>query len=107
MGQTTCADEAGGICHALNRGNARAMIFGKPEDDDAFDAKGAVERNGTQRRESRRVAEKNRKLVHERDFRATSSHCHSSPATQRLLRVFVNFLFSVQNEGMPSLAVLT
>jgi putative transposase len=31
------ADEAGGIYHALNRANARAEIFKKPEDYDAFE----------------------------------------------------------------------
>ena len=30
------ADEAGSICHALNRGNARQTIFHKPEDYEAF-----------------------------------------------------------------------
>ena len=37
MGRTRRADEAGGIYHALNRGNARAEIFHKPEDYDAFE----------------------------------------------------------------------
>ncbi|QEG41601.1 transposase [Roseimaritima ulvae] len=31
------ADEANGIYHALNRGNARRTIFEKPEDYDAFE----------------------------------------------------------------------
>jgi putative transposase len=31
------ADEAGGIYHALNRGNARARIFHKAEDYEAFE----------------------------------------------------------------------
>ena len=31
------ADEAGGIYHALNRGNARATIFHKDEDYEAFE----------------------------------------------------------------------
>jgi len=31
------ADEAGGLYHALNRGNARSQIFHKPEDYDAFE----------------------------------------------------------------------
>jgi len=31
------ADEAGGLYHALNRGNARAQIFEKPADYDAFE----------------------------------------------------------------------
>jgi len=37
MGRPRRADEAGGIYHALNRGNARAPIFHKPEDFDAFE----------------------------------------------------------------------
>ena len=37
MGRPKRADEAGGIYHALNRGNARADIFRKPEDFDAFE----------------------------------------------------------------------
>ena len=37
MGRPKRADEAGGIYHALNRGNARATIFCKPEDYDAFE----------------------------------------------------------------------
>ncbi len=37
MGRPTRADEAGGIYHALNRGNARANIFHKPEDYEAFE----------------------------------------------------------------------
>ena len=37
MGRPKRADEAGGIYHALNRGNARATIFHKPEDYDAFE----------------------------------------------------------------------
>lgn len=37
MGRPKRADEAGGIYHALNRGNARAAIFHKPEDFDAFE----------------------------------------------------------------------
>lgn len=32
------ADEAGGLYHALNRGNARAAIFRKPEDYEAFES---------------------------------------------------------------------
>ena len=32
MGRHKRADEAGGIYHALNRGNARSTIFHKPED---------------------------------------------------------------------------
>ena len=32
MGRPKRADEAGGVYHALNRGNARATIFQKPED---------------------------------------------------------------------------
>ena len=31
------ADEAGGLYHALNRGNLRATIFHKPDDYDAFE----------------------------------------------------------------------
>lgn len=31
------ADQAGAIYHALNRGNARAKLFEKPEDYDAFE----------------------------------------------------------------------
>jgi len=37
MGRPKRADEAGGIYHALNRGNARAALFDKPEDFDAFE----------------------------------------------------------------------
>ena len=37
MPRTKCADEAGGIYHALNRGNARAGIFHKQEDYQAFE----------------------------------------------------------------------
>lgn len=37
MGRAKRADEAGGIYHALNRGNARSQIFRKPEDFDAFE----------------------------------------------------------------------
>ena len=37
MGRPKRADEADGIYHALNRGNARAEIFHKPEDYDAFE----------------------------------------------------------------------
>jgi putative transposase len=37
MGRPTRADEAGGIYHALNRGNARANIVRKPEDYEAFE----------------------------------------------------------------------
>lgn len=37
MGRPKRADEAGGIYHALNRGNARATVFHKPEDYDAFE----------------------------------------------------------------------
>jgi putative transposase len=37
MGRPRRADTAGGIYHALNRGNARATIFHKPEDYDAFE----------------------------------------------------------------------
>jgi putative transposase len=37
MGRPRRADEAGGIDHALNRGNARADIFHKPKDFDAFE----------------------------------------------------------------------
>ena len=37
MGRPNRADEAGGIYHALNRGNAKADIFHKPEDFDAFE----------------------------------------------------------------------
>lgn len=37
MGRPKRADEANGIYHALNRGNARATIFHKPEDFDAFE----------------------------------------------------------------------
>ncbi|QDT03777.1 Transposase IS200 like protein [Rubripirellula lacrimiformis] len=37
MGRPKRADEAGGIYHALNRGNAKADIFHKPEDFDAFE----------------------------------------------------------------------
>jgi len=31
------ADEAGGIYHAFNRGNARAFIFHQPEDFGSFE----------------------------------------------------------------------
>ena len=37
MGRPKRADEAGGIYHALNRGNGRATIFRKSEDYDAFE----------------------------------------------------------------------
>jgi putative transposase len=37
MGRPRRADEAGGIYHALNRGNARGTIFHKPEDFEAFE----------------------------------------------------------------------
>ena len=37
MGRPKRADEAGGICHSLNRGNARSTIFHKPEDYAAFE----------------------------------------------------------------------
>ncbi|PQO25153.1 hypothetical protein C5Y96_26795 [Blastopirellula marina] len=37
MGRPKRADEAGSVYHALNRGNARATIFDKPEDFDAFE----------------------------------------------------------------------
>ena len=37
MGRPQRADEAGGIYHALNRGNARANVFDKPEDYEAFE----------------------------------------------------------------------
>jgi putative transposase len=37
MPRTKRADEAGGIYHALNRGNGRQEIFRKPEDYDAFE----------------------------------------------------------------------
>jgi len=37
MGRHKRVDEAGGIYRALNRGNARAAIFHKPEDYDAFE----------------------------------------------------------------------
>ena len=37
MGRPKRADQAGGIYHALNRGNARSTIFHKPEDYDAFE----------------------------------------------------------------------
>ncbi len=37
MGRPKRADEAGGIYHALNRGNARRDLFRKPEDFDAFE----------------------------------------------------------------------
>ena len=36
-GTTTRADEAGGIYHALNRGNARLDIFFKDADFEAFE----------------------------------------------------------------------
>jgi putative transposase len=37
MGRPRRADEAGGIYHAWNRGNARATVFPKPEDYEAFE----------------------------------------------------------------------
>ncbi|PQO33373.1 hypothetical protein C5Y96_11025 [Blastopirellula marina] len=37
MGRPKRADEAGGAYHALNRGNAQATIFEKPEDFNAFE----------------------------------------------------------------------
>ena len=37
IGRPRRTDEAGGIHHALNRGNARSAIFHKPEDYDAFE----------------------------------------------------------------------
>ena len=37
MGRTLRADEAGGIYHALNRGNGRQPIFFKDEDYEAFE----------------------------------------------------------------------
>ena len=37
MGRAPRADIAGGIYHALNRGNARHDIFFKPEDFEAFE----------------------------------------------------------------------
>ena len=37
MGRAPRADEAGGIYHALNRGNARQDIFFKDEDFEAFE----------------------------------------------------------------------
>ena len=37
MGRSPRADEAGGICHALNRGNAWQDIFFKDEDFEAFE----------------------------------------------------------------------
>ena len=37
IGRPRRADEAGGIHHALNRGNARSAIFHKPEDYEAFE----------------------------------------------------------------------
>ncbi|TWT32574.1 transposase [Blastopirellula retiformator] len=37
MGRPKRADEAGGIYHALNRGNSRAAIFDTPDDFDAFE----------------------------------------------------------------------
>ena len=37
MGRAPRADIAGGIYHALNRGNARHDIFFKPENFEAFD----------------------------------------------------------------------
>jgi putative transposase len=37
MGRPKRADQAGGVYHALNRGNARARIFQKPEDFEAFE----------------------------------------------------------------------
>ncbi len=37
MGRPRRADEAGGIYHALNRGNARAEIFRKPENYNSFE----------------------------------------------------------------------
>jgi hypothetical protein len=36
-GRPKRADEAGGIYHALNRGNARSTIFHKPEDYEALE----------------------------------------------------------------------
>ena len=36
MPRSPRADEAGGIYHALNRGNARRKIFRKPEEYEAF-----------------------------------------------------------------------
>ena len=37
MGRAPRADEAGGIYHALNRGNAKNPIFFKDEDYEAFE----------------------------------------------------------------------
>ena len=37
MGRPRRADEANGIYHALNRGNARSAIFHKEEDYEAFE----------------------------------------------------------------------
>ena len=37
MGRPKRADGAGGIYHALNRGNARSTIFHKPEDYEALE----------------------------------------------------------------------
>jgi len=37
MPRTTRTDEAGGICHVLNRGNARLRIFRKDADFEAFE----------------------------------------------------------------------
>jgi len=37
MPRTTRADEAGGLYHALNRGNARQRIFRKQADYEAFE----------------------------------------------------------------------
>ena len=37
MGRAPRADVAGGIYHALNRGNARQDIFFKPRDFEAFE----------------------------------------------------------------------
>ena len=37
MGRPKRAVEVGGIYHALNRGNARASIFHKPEDYEALE----------------------------------------------------------------------
>ena len=37
MPRSPRADEAGGLYHALNRGNLRATIFHKPEDYVAFE----------------------------------------------------------------------
>ena len=37
MARSPRADEAGGLYHALNRGNSRAGVFHKPEDYEAFE----------------------------------------------------------------------